>query len=101
MTSAPTSLIQIEIADRFACRSVFGLLHRLFKFLRQDVFLVGFLEPGIRELVLALAVLFGKDFLSVAKVHIRAGLDRCLVRKHRAENRINGQLCLAAWARHV
>src|SRR4029077_3118998 len=94
-------LIEVKIADRFACRRVLGLFHRLFKFLCQDVFLVGLLEPGVREFVFALAVLFRKDLLSVAQVHIRASLDGRFMRKHGTENGVNSQLCLAARAREV
>ena len=65
VTSHQSLLVQVEIADGFAGGGVLGLLHGLFKFLRQDVFLVGFLEPGIRKLVFALAILFSKNFLSV------------------------------------
>src|SRR5260370_34829674 len=91
----------LKIADGLACGGILGLLHRLFKFLRQDVFLVGFLEPGVRKLVFALAVLFGEDLLRVAEVHIRTSLHRRFMREHRAENPIDGQLCLAARASDV
>src|SRR5207244_6798386 len=94
-------LVQVKIADGFARRSVLGFLHRLFKFLCQDVFLVRFLEPGVRELVFALAVLFGENFLSVAQVHVRAGLDGRFMREHSAKNGINDELCLTARARDV
>jgi len=63
-------LIQIEIADGLAGWRVLGFLHGFFKFLGEDIFFVGFLEPGVRELVFALALLFGKDLLRIAQVHI-------------------------------
>src|SRR5207253_9657521 len=93
-TSQESLLVQVEIAYGFACRRVFSLLHRLFKFLRQDVFFVRFLEPGIRKLVFAAPILFGKDLLGVGKVHVRASFRGWLVRKHSAENRINCELRL-------
>src|SRR5260370_36751342 len=63
-------LIEVKIADWLACRRVLGLLHRLFKFLRQDVFLFPFLGPGIRKLVFALAVFVGQKFFGVGLVPV-------------------------------
>jgi hypothetical protein len=101
MTGVFSLLIQIKIADGLAGRGVLGLLHRLFKFLRQDVFLVRFLEEGIRELVFALPLLLLKDTRSLRQVDVRPGSYVRFVRKNRAKNRINYQLCLAARARNA
>jgi len=56
-----STLVQIEIADRLACGRVLGLFHGLFKFLGEDVFLMCFLEEGVRKLVLTLPLLLLED----------------------------------------
>jgi hypothetical protein len=91
-------LIQVEVANRLAGRGVLGFLHGLFKFLGQDVFLVRFLEEGIRELVFTLPLLFLKDARSLCQVHVWARSYVRFVRKNCAKNRINHKLCLAARA---
>ncbi len=90
--------VEVKIADGFACGGVLGLFHRFFEFLRQDVFLVRFLEPGVRKFVFALAVLFSEDSLRVGEVHVRARLDGHFMREHSAENGVNHELRLAARA---
>jgi hypothetical protein len=57
----PVPLIQIKIANRFTCWRVLGFLHRLFKFLGQDVFLMRFLKKRISELVFALPALLRQN----------------------------------------
>ena len=43
---------------RLSGRRILGFLHLFFKLLRQNVFLIRFLKPGIREFVFALLFLF-------------------------------------------
>src|SRR5260370_14837102 len=68
---AEKKLVEVEIADGLACGSVLGLFHGLLEFLGEDVFLVRFLEEGIRELVLALPFLLLEDARSLRQVHVR------------------------------
>src|SRR5260370_969402 len=91
-------LIKIEVADGFAARRIFGLLHRFFKLFRQNIFLFGFLEPRIRELILALPLLLPQDARRIGQVHIRPFARRLLVRKHHAQRRVDRQFRLAARA---
>ena len=50
-------LVQVEITDGFARGRVLGFFLSFVKFLGENVFLVRFLEEGIRELVLTLPLL--------------------------------------------
>src|SRR6267142_3445841 len=93
------ALDQIEVADGFSGGSFLGFFHLFFKLLGQDVFLVGFLEPGIGEFVFALLFLLFQNAGSLGQVHVGPGLCVRLVRQHRAEDRIDYQLGLAARAR--
>ncbi len=93
-------LIKIEVADGFADRRIFGLLHRFFKLFRQDVFLVGFLEPRIRELIFALPLLLAQDARRIGQVHVRPFARRLLVRQHHAQRRVHRQFRLAARTRN-
>ena len=94
----PAPLIQIKIANGLPCGGILSFLHGLFKFLGEDVFLVRFLKEGIRELVFALPLLLLKNARSLRQVHVRPRFYVRFVRKNRAKNWINHQLCLAAWA---
>ena len=96
MTSHVLS-VQVEVADGLAGGSVLGLFHGFFKFLGEDVFLIGFLEPGVGELVLTLALLLLEDSGGLRQIHIGTLLGRGLVREDCTEDRINHQLGLAAW----
>jgi hypothetical protein len=59
------------------------------------------LEEGIGELVLAFPLLFFEDVRRLGQVHVRPGSYVRLMREHRAKNRINDQLGLAARASYV
>jgi hypothetical protein len=91
-------LIQVEVANGLTGRGVLGFLHGLFKFLGKDVFLVRFLEEGVRELVFTLPLLFLKDARSLRQVYVRPRSYMRFVRKNCAKNWINDELCLAARA---
>jgi hypothetical protein len=91
-------LIQVEVANGLTGRGVLGFLHGLFKFLGKDVFLVRFLEEGIRELVFTLSLLLLKDARSLCQVYVRPRSYMRFVRKNCAKNWINDELCLAARA---
>src|ERR1700747_2277036 len=93
--------VQIKVANRLSNRRILGFLHLLFKLFRQDVFLIGFLKPGIREFVLALLLLLFENARSLCQVNVRPGLYVRLVRQHSAKYRINHQLGLAARASYV
>src|ERR1700687_3896073 len=92
--------IQVEVTDGFADGRILGFLHRFFKLFRQDVFLVGLLEPRIRELILALPLLLAQYSGRVSQVHVRPFARRLLVRKHHAQRRVDRQFRLAARARN-
>src|SRR6266404_6775624 len=92
-------LIKIEVADGLAGGRVFGFLHRFFKLFRQNILLVGFLEPRIRELIFALPLLLAQDARRIGQVHVRPFARRLLVRKHHAQRRIHRQFRFATRAR--
>lgn len=94
-------LIQVEVADGLAGGRIFGLFHGFFELLGEDVFLVGFLEEGIRELIFALPLLLLEDIRRLGEVHVGPGPYMSFVRKHRAKDRINDELGLAAGACHA
>src|SRR5882762_10142046 len=94
-------LVEVEIADGFAGGSVLGFLHGFLEFLRENVFLVCFLHPGITKFVFALPVLLGKNLLRVGEIDIRPGLHGRFVRQHGAEDGIHDQLGVTAGALHV
>src|SRR5258708_15837546 len=81
-------LIQVEIADGLADRRILGLFHRLLKLLRQDVFLVRFLEPRIRELIFALPLLLAQYSRGIGQVYVRPFPRRLFVRHHHAHRPI-------------
>jgi len=91
-------LVEVKIADGLTGRGVLGFLHGLFKFLGKDVFLVRFLEEGIRKLVFTLPLLFLKDARSLRQVYVRSRSYVRFVRKNCAKNWINDELCQAARA---
>src|SRR5438477_6163925 len=96
-----TALVEVKVADGFACRSVLSFFHGFFEFFREDIFLVGFLEPGIAELVFALAILFGEDACGIGQIDVGTGLGWSFMRKDHTENGINGELGLTAGARNL
>src|SRR5215472_4512643 len=98
---SPSALIQIEIADGLSGGSVLGLLHGLFKFLRENVFFVGLLEKRVSELVFTLTLLLGEDVVGFFQVDVGASLWWSFVGKHCPKDGINHQLGLAARAGHV
>src|SRR5437773_10361210 len=75
------ALVQVEITYRFARGSVFGLFHGFFEFLSEDIFLVRFLQEGVRKLVLTLPPLFFTDARSFRQVHIEPRPHMLLVRE--------------------
>src|SRR5258708_257973 len=93
--------IEIEIANRFSGRRILGFLHLLFELFRQDVFLVGFLKPGIREFVFTRLFLFFQNVSGLRQVHIGPWLYMRFVRQHRPKHRTHHQLALAPRAGHI
>jgi hypothetical protein len=91
-------LVQVEVADGFASRDVFGLLHGFFELLSEDVFFVRFLEPGVAEFVLALAILFGEDAGCVGEIDAGPCLGGSFMRQDYAQANIDSELCVAARA---
>jgi hypothetical protein len=91
-------LVEVEVADGFAGWGVFGFLHGFFEFFGEDVFFVGFLEPGIAELVFALTILFGENAGGVGQINIGAGFWRSLVRKDDPEGGVDVEFGMAAGA---
>ena len=56
---------------------------------------------GIGEFVLALPLLFLEDIRCLSEIHVSSGPYMSFVREHRAKDRINDQLCLAAGTRYT
>jgi len=65
--------IEVEIADGFGRRRILGLLHRLFKFFRQDCLpcsILGTTNP--QTCLRADGFCSARIFCGVGKVHVRA-----------------------------
>jgi hypothetical protein len=91
-------LIEVEVADGFAGRGVFGFLHGFFKLLGEDVFFVGFLEPGVAEFVFALAILLGENAGCVGEIDAGPCLGGSFMRQDYPQAHIDFELCVAAGA---
>jgi hypothetical protein len=91
-------LVEVEVADGFAGRGVFGFLHGFFEFLGEDVFFIGFLEPGVAEFVFALAILFGENAGCVGQIDAGPCLGGSFVRQDHTQANIDSELCVAAGA---
>src|ERR1700681_1669630 len=94
-------LVQIDVAKWLSRRSILGFLHGFFKFFGEDVFFVVLQVPGIAEFIFAIALLLIQNAGGIGEVDVRAGFRWRFVGKYGAENGVDHQFRVAAWASDV